>query len=160
MSVGPLVTESDLAEMVEQVWASYLDPEGLSPLIPTGDEMQPSDVHSSVSISGAWTGHLVYASSAVGARRAAAAFLSMPLAEVTPVFKRDWVIEVETLQRLLVGPGLRRSLQITMGAVAAVLLLACANVTNLLLARGASRHKEMVLNQVLMSRDEFLKEQV
>ena len=84
MSVDLVVNESDLAEMVEQVWASYLDPEGLSPLIPTGDEKQPSEVHSSVSISGSWTGHLVYASSAVAARRAAAAFLAMAPAEVSP----------------------------------------------------------------------------
>ena len=79
-----MVRTSDLAEMVEQVWVSYLDPEGFSPLIPTGDEKQPSEVHSSVSITGSWTGHLVYASSAVGARRAAAAFLAMEPAEVSP----------------------------------------------------------------------------
>ncbi len=84
MSAVPVVNQSDLAEMVEQVWASYLDPEGISPLVPTGDDKQPSEVHSSVSISGSWTGHLVYASSAVGARRAAAAFLDMAPAEVSP----------------------------------------------------------------------------
>jgi chemotaxis protein CheX len=84
MTAGVVVNEADLAEMVEQVWAAYLDPEGLSPLIPTGDESQPSEVHSSVSISGSWTGHLVYASSAVGALRAAAAFLAVTPAEVSP----------------------------------------------------------------------------
>lgn len=84
MNADLLVGESDLAEMVEQIWVSYLDPEGVSPLIPNGDEKQPSEVHSSVSISGSWTGHLVYASSAVAARRAAGAFLAMEPGEVSP----------------------------------------------------------------------------
>jgi chemotaxis protein CheX len=83
MSVEVEVNENDLAEMVEQVWESYLDPEGISPLIPTYDENQPSEVHSSVSITGSWTGHLVYASSTQAARRAAAAFLAMEVDEVS-----------------------------------------------------------------------------
>jgi chemotaxis protein CheX len=83
MSVEVEVNENDLAEMVEQVWESYLDPEGLSPLIPTYDENQPSEVHSSVSISGSWTGHLVYACSIEAGRRAAAAFLAMEPGEVS-----------------------------------------------------------------------------
>jgi chemotaxis protein CheX len=82
MSVEVEVNENDLAEMVEQVWESYLDPEGLNPLIPTYDENQPSEVHSSVSITGSWTGHIVYASSTLAARRAAAAFLAMEPDEV------------------------------------------------------------------------------
>jgi len=83
MSVDVVVNEDDLAEMVEQVWLSYLDPEGVSPLVPTGDQDQPSEVHSSVSISGSWTGHVVYASSTEAARKAAAAFLAMDAAEVS-----------------------------------------------------------------------------
>jgi chemotaxis protein CheX len=83
MSVDVVVNENDLAEMVEQVWVSYLDPEGVSPLIPTGDEKQPSEVHSSVSISGSWSGHVVYASSIEAARKAAAAFLAMEAEEVS-----------------------------------------------------------------------------
>ena len=83
MSVEVEVNENDLAEMVEQVWESYLDPEGVSPLIPTYDENQPSEVHSSVSITGSWTGHVVYASSTAAARRAAAAFLAMEVDEVS-----------------------------------------------------------------------------
>ena len=83
MSVEVEVNENDLAEMVEQVWVSYLDPEGVSPLIRTHDESQPSDVHSSVSISGSWTGHVVYASSTGAARKAAAAFLAMDAEEVS-----------------------------------------------------------------------------
>ena len=83
MSVEVEVNENDLAEMVEQVWESYLDPEGVSPLIPTYDENQPSEVHSSVSITGSWTGYVVYASSTEAARRAAAAFLALEADEVS-----------------------------------------------------------------------------
>jgi chemotaxis protein CheX len=83
MSVEVEVNENDLAEMVEQVWMSYLDPEGISPLIPTYDHNQPSEVYSSVSITGSWSGHVVYACSAMAARRAAAAFLAMELDEVS-----------------------------------------------------------------------------
>ncbi|MBL7254615.1 chemotaxis protein CheX [Paractinoplanes lichenicola] len=82
MSIEVEVNENDLAEMVEQVWESYLDPEGVSPLIPTYDENQPSEVHSSVSITGSWTGYIVYASSVQAARRAAGAFLAMEPDEV------------------------------------------------------------------------------
>jgi chemotaxis protein CheX len=83
MSVEVLVDENDLAEMVEQVWVSYLDPEGINPLVPTHDETQPSEVHSSVSITGSWTGHIVYASSILAARKAAAAFLAVEPEEVS-----------------------------------------------------------------------------
>jgi chemotaxis protein CheX len=82
MSVETVVTEDDLAEMVEQVWVSYLDPEGVNPLVRSGDDKQVSEVHSSVSITGTWHGHLVYASSTLAARRAAAAFLAMEVDEV------------------------------------------------------------------------------
>ncbi|WIM96107.1 chemotaxis protein CheX [Actinoplanes oblitus] len=83
MSVEVEVDENDLAEMVEQVWEAYLDPEGVSPLMQTYDENQPSEVHSSVSITGSWSGHVVYASSRAAAKRAAAAFLAMELEEVS-----------------------------------------------------------------------------
>lgn len=78
----PVVTEGDLTEMAEQVWVSYLDPEGVSPLVPHGDTKQVSEVHSTVSITGSWHGHLVYASSREAAKKAAAAFLAMEPEEV------------------------------------------------------------------------------
>ena len=83
MSVEVVVTEGDLTEMVDQVWVSYLDPEGISPLIPNGEEKQPTEVHATVSITGSWHGHLVYACSMLAAKRAAAAFLAMEVDEVS-----------------------------------------------------------------------------
>ena len=114
MSVEVEVNENDLAEMVEQVWMSYLDPEGVSPLIPTYDENQPSEVHSSVSITGSWTGHVVYASSTAAARRAAAAFLAMEADEVSEEDLSDTLGELANIVggnvKAMLPPGAMLSL--------------------------------------------------
>ncbi len=114
MSVEVEVDESDLAEMVEQVWESYLDPEGVSPLIPTYDENQPSEVHSSVSITGSWCGHVVYASSTAAARRAAAAFLAMDIEQVSEEDLSDTLGELANIVggnvKAMLPPGAQLSL--------------------------------------------------
>jgi chemotaxis protein CheX len=83
MSAESVPTVDDLAEMVDQVWISYLDPDGTAPLVRVDDEPKTCDVHSSVSITGTWHGHIVYASSTAAARMAAAAFLAMEADEVS-----------------------------------------------------------------------------
>jgi putative ABC transport system permease protein len=66
-----------------------------------------------------------------------------------PRWKRNWSVRVEPFDAVLIGDRLRQSLYVALGAVLFVLLIACANLTNLLLARGAARQKEIAVRSAL-----------
>ena len=86
-----------------------------------------------------------------GATREGAALdmqaVSRRLAEFNPG-SAGWSVLMFDLHEFTVD-GVRSSLVLLLGAVTLVLLIACANVANLLLARGASRHKELAIRSAI-----------
>jgi len=71
------------------------------------------------------------------------------IAKDFPDSNKGWGVNVERYADVIVGPGLRRQVYIMMGAVGMVLLIGCVNLANLLMARGASRDREVAVRASL-----------
>jgi len=71
------------------------------------------------------------------------------IAQDHPDSNKGWGVVVERYADVLVDSNLRQSLYVLLAAVAMVLLIGCANLANLTLARGAAREREIALRSAL-----------
>lgn len=85
--------------------------------------------------------------------------ISRRLAQQYPEDDAGWGATVVPLREALVG-DVRPSLLMLLGAVAFVLLIACANVANLILARSISRCKEVAIRSALGASSRRLLQQI
>ena len=71
------------------------------------------------------------------------------MANTHPDSNKGWGVAVDRLADVVIGPELRTAITVLFAATLFVLLIGCANLANLALARGISRQSEMAMRAAL-----------
>jgi putative ABC transport system permease protein len=71
------------------------------------------------------------------------------LARDFPATNANWSVRLDTLADTTLEPHVHRALLLMLGAVSMVFVIACANVANLMLVRGARRQAELAVRAAL-----------
>ena len=77
------------------------------------------------------------------------ALVAERIARVAPETNKNWTVTIDPLHDALVSGEVQSTSLVLGGVVACVLLMACANVANLLLARGIGRAREVAVRAAL-----------
>jgi putative ABC transport system permease protein len=85
----------------------------------------------------------------VEAARADVAAIGERIAREDPVTSKGFALDVEPLRDRLMGPELQRTSVLLLAVVGFLLLMCCANVANLLLARTSARGRELAVRTAL-----------
>lgn len=83
------------------------------------------------------------------AARADMAVIAQQIGEAYPSSNQGWGVSLTPYDRSLVGRDARHAVFLLLGAVVFLLLLACANVANLQMARGLARRREIAVRSAL-----------
>jgi putative ABC transport system permease protein len=81
--------------------------------------------------------------------RAQMEVIGQRIAEEYPDSNKGWSVGVDRLSDVLVGPQLRTAVVVLFAATGLVLLIGCANLASLALARGVSREREIAVRASL-----------
>ncbi len=71
------------------------------------------------------------------------------IAKANPRSNKGWGARVDPLQNDFLGDNVKLTLWLLLGAVGCVLLIACVNVANLLLAKGTARQLEIAIRSAV-----------
>ena len=94
-----------------------------------------------------WFGALAKLKRGVSLKQATAQMdtIGARIAKDYPDSNKGWGVQIDPFAETVVGTQLRQSLYVLLAAVGMVLLIGCANLANLTLARGAGREREVAI---------------